>query len=105
MQGKTLNCPLMINNLHCGKKLFRDYVSQVCLAVHDMQGNATQKWQNFVMHMQNVIKIIGKWYAHKDRTDLYKQKNILQQLRHKANVCPLSDQEEQSMYHAIKALN
>ena len=105
MKGNTLRRPLMVNNLHCGKTLFRAYVTQVCLVVSDMQGDATQKWISFVKHMQYVIKITGKWYAHKDRKVQYQHKSVLSTLRAKANTCPLSPSEEQTMANAIAILH
>lgn len=105
MKGLYPNRPLMVNNLHCKKSLFRDYVSQVCFAVNDMYDDATEKWQAFTMQMQNVIKITGKWFAYKDRRERHKHQHTLQTLRTKANVVPLSDREEQCMNHAIQMLS
>ena len=95
MRGCRPNCPLMINNLHCAKNLFRDYVSQVCLAVvNDLNVSAIEKWKEFIMQMEGVIKITGKWYAHKAKKETEKHVHILQSLRQKANALPLTVSEE-----------
>ena len=44
MKGCHLAHALMVNNLHCGKALFRDYVTQVCLAVNASSCAVTEKW-------------------------------------------------------------
>ena len=105
MQGHRPNRPLMINNLHCQKALFRDYVTQACLAINDTNMNALDKWQEFIIQMQGIIKITGKWYAHKCRKDTEKQTLVLQTLRQKANHMPLSAHEEAQLTHAVKVLN
>ena len=63
-----------------------------------------EKWQEFIMHMQGVIKITGKWYAYKAKKDREKHAHILQTLRQKANASPLTVSKEQSMNHAIGVL-
>ena len=105
MQGCSVRRPLMVNNLHCGKSLFRDYVTQVCLAINDTTCTALEKWQTFIIQMQRIIKITGKWYAFKNRAERDKCATVLQSLREKANVCPLTLDEEHRMSHAVSILH